>query len=357
MSNGRVLHVLRQMNPGGVERWLMDVVRLQGRTSFDFAVETDAPGLFDAEVIERGGRIFRGGVTEALRAGGPFRAVHSHVHCASGFALRAARVAGVPVRVAHAHCGVLPVDERPSLVRRLYRTVARRLIARNATRGLAVSDAARRGLFEGLPTPVEILLPGLDLSVYKRPVDRERVRRSLGIEADVRLAVHVGCFRAGKNHRFLVETFAAAVARNPSARLLLVGDGSLRMEIEARVKAAGIREPTIFAGSRSDIRDLLGASDVFLFPSLSEGLGLASVEAQAAGLPCVVSTGVPPEATLIEENTRRLPLSAGVAAWAEALLSMQSRVPRGASAERAVRSPFHIACSARRLEEIYADRA
>jgi glycosyltransferase involved in cell wall biosynthesis len=107
---------------------------------------------------------------------------------------------------------------------------------------------------------------------------------------------HVGNFRPPKNHEFLVELMAELLPRMPEAQLVLVGDGPLRPDIEHLADRKGIRDHVLFLGVRSDVHRILGALDLFLFPSLFEGLPLALVEAQAAGLPCVTSDAIPEEA-------------------------------------------------------------
>ncbi len=139
-------------------------------------------------------------------------------------------------------------------------------------------------------------------------------------------------------------------------RFLLVGDGPLRPHIQHLAKTNGLDEQILFAGVRSDVPGIMQAMDVFLFPSLWEGLGIVLIEAQAAGTPCVISDVIPPEATVIPELVDRLPLEASAEAWAEHLLSKRNQTvpvaPR-AALERIRESPFDIQRSVRQLGDHY----
>jgi glycosyltransferase involved in cell wall biosynthesis len=202
-----------------------------------------------------------------------------------------------------------------------------------------------------------ILHCGIDLAPFCASVNRAAVRAEMGIAADALVLGHVGRFFEQKNHEFLVEIAAEVAKREPRAILLLVGDGPLRTQTEQKVASLGLRDRVIFAGVRADVHQLmLGAMDVFVFPSLYEGLGLVLIEAQAAGIPCVISDTVPQEADLVLPLMRRVSLSASPAIWAEALLAGRHAVsfPPQAECLRLVeRSPFNISTSAARLEELY----
>jgi glycosyltransferase involved in cell wall biosynthesis len=159
-----------------------------------------------------------------------------------------------------------------------------------------------------------------------------------------------------KNHAFLLDIAAEVVRREPGAGFLLVGDGPLRQDIEAAARRLNLDGCVLFAGVRADVpRLMLGAMDVFLFPSIYEGLPLSLVEAQAAGLPCVCSDAVATEA-VAGPMVRRLSLSQSPEAWADAVLDVQRRPRRVgplAAAAALERSPFVIARSVEALEALY----
>ncbi len=371
----RVLHVLGALNQGGVETWLLHVVRNIDRAAFqvDFLVHSAKPAAYDDEVRALGSRIFpclnpqrpwRYGrnLKAILRQQGPYDVVHSHVHDFSGFVLRLARQAGVPVRIAHSHSDTSHLDRQASLLRRRYLALMKHWIHRHATAGLGCSRRAAGCLFGAdwqRDPRWKLFYCGIDLSPFLTGNDRDSVRGELHIPRDAFLAGHVGRFDYPKNHRFLVEIIQAAVRLRPQMRLLLIGDGPLRPEIEQQVDSAGLREHVFFAGLRRDVPRLLSGMDVFLLPSHFEGLPIVMLEAQASGLPCVISDAVDEDADVIPELVHRLSLSQPVAAWTEALTALGQNSAIGAreqSRQVIADSPFNIRRGVEKLQRLYLEQ-
>ncbi len=371
----RILHVLGSLDRGGAETWLMHVLRGIDRDRFrlDFLVHRDDPGEYADEARALGSRIIRcpnphapltyaARFRAALAEHGPFDVVHSHVHYYSGWVLSAARRAGVPVRIAHSHCGAVSVAARPGAWHSAYRRVMRRMIRTSATHGLAASAEAAAALWGAgwrSDPRWRVLHCGVDLRPFAERADRGAVRRDLGIPAGCRVVGHVGSFTPAKNHRFLLDVAAEAVRGADAVRILLVGDGPLRRDMEERAAALGVAGSVVFAGVRPDVpRIMTGAMDVFLFPSLFEGLPLAVVEAQAAGLPVVIADTVSREVAVLPELLSWVSLSAPAATWAarcrEALAA-----PGGDARTRALdvarSGRFSIDANIESLRKIYAD--
>jgi glycosyltransferase involved in cell wall biosynthesis len=339
----RVLHVIGRMDRGGVETWLMHVLRSIDRAGVacDFLVHTDAAAAFDEEILDLGGRLLAlPSLTRSLRYGSRFRAairelepydiVHSHVHHFSGLVLRAAAQAGVAVRIAHSHSDTSLVQADATLPRRAYLRITESLIRRHGTLALAVTRDAGRSLYpwaqDDRQCPWQVLHYGIALDPFIQPADRAAVRHELGIDSEALVIGHVGNFNPVKNHALLIDAFAAVIAQRLKSILLLVGEGPLRGELERQVAARGLGGRVIFAGVRADVPRLLaGAVDVFAFPSLWEGLPLAVIEAQAAGLPIVMSDRVSSEVDIIAESIHRLPVTAGPEAWARLCLRVCDR--------------------------------
>ena len=367
----RVLHVLGSLNRGGVETWLMNVLRHLDprRVRFDFVTHHDNPGAYEEEAKALDARVYRcTGYRRPLRyarqlrgviaEGGPYDAVHSHVHDYSGAVLRTAASAGVPVRIAHSHNDTSGLRASPA--RRAYQWLMRRWIARYATRHVACSRVAGEALFgpAWLTDPRALNLPyGIDLSRFTDRPGRAELAAAFGLPPCAKVVGHVGRFDPQKNHRRLVDMAAVVLKEDPAARLVLVGDGPLRPDIERRAEALGVRGQIVFAGLRGDVPAVMGAVfDVFLFPSLYEGLGLVVVEAQAAGVPVVMSDGVPAEAVRMPDRVTTLPLDAPDTAWAARLGHLLARRddPRPPFEQRvAALRDFDVHENVARLEKIY----
>lgn len=371
----RILHIVGAMNRGGVETWLMNVLRRIDRERFrmDFVVHTDAPCAFDAEIRALGSsvipclspshpRAYAKAFRKILSERAPYDVVHSHVHHFSGFVLRLASQMGVPLRIAHSHNDTAEVNGRADLGRRLYLTLMRRWIARYATDGLAASHQAATALFgrSWEADPLYRVLPCfIDLDPFRRPVDRHGMRTALALPADAFVVGHVGRFDRQKNHEFLVEIAAEIIRLEPRSYIVLVGDGPLHPAIRARVRDAGLENRVLFLGVRADVADLMRAAfDVFLLPSFHEGLPVVLIEAQAAGLPCVLTRSLAEEADIVPGLTKRVSLDESASAWSRAALAARDRSvgPAEALALLAT-SPFNVIHGLAALEHVYAPGA
>ena len=369
----RVLHVVGQMERGGIETWLMHVLRGldRNRIASDIIANIEEPGYYDDEARALGVSVmscihhtkpwlYAPNFLSVLRRAGPYDIVHSHVHHFSGITLSLARLAGVPVRIAHSH-NTSSGNVDPSAMRHAYERVASALIRRYATAGFAVSAPAAAALFGRhwrRDPRWHLLHLGIDLAPYRNGRDTAHLRAALGIPLEAPLLGHVGRFAPQKNHDFLIDIFAQVVQRRPEARLLLVGDGELRATIAQKANDLGLSEQVIFAGARSDVPDLLRAMDVFILPSLYEGLGLVLIEAQTAGRPVVVSASVPEEGLILADSIDVLPLSEPAARWAEAVLDKFAYKSDPETAIEAMReSPFNIEKGRQELTRIYEELA
>ncbi|MDQ6740622.1 MAG: glycosyltransferase [Actinomycetota bacterium] len=198
----------------------------------------------------------------------------------------------------------------------------------------------------------------MDTTPFRQDVDRAALRSELGLPADAFVIGHVGRFVEEKNHAFLVQVVAEVARREPRTRLLLVGEGPLRPAVAQLVEQSGLAGRVVFAGLRSDVaRLMLGAMDVFLFPSILEGLGLVLVEAQASGLPCIISSVVPSEADVVPSLVRRMDLAQPPSSWAAAVLEARNaRLPGARTAALATveGSRFNIQRSVHELEQVFA---
>ena len=373
----RILYIVGGMDRGGIETWLMYVLRNIDRNLFqiDFMVHTLESCEYDDEIRTLGCRIiaspyppphlnrnlwsYPANFKQILQEYGPYDIVHSHSGVVNGNILRIAKQAGVPVRIAHAHDDGSKTKQ--PWQRDIYWALLKFWIDRYATVGLACSCEAAADLFGSdwkSDRRWQILYCGLDLTVFQEKVDSTQVRAELGIPKDAFVIGHVGRFELQKNHRLLIEIAAKVAQQEPKMCLLLIGKGSLRPEIEHRVAELGLTDKVIFAGVRSDVpRLMLGAMDVFLLPSLHEGLPLVLIEAQAAGLPCVFSDVTSDEVEVVKPLMKRLSLSLSASKWAEVVLAQKkynSKIEQSEALSILQKdSPFDIKISAKSLADVY----
>lgn len=357
---------------------LMNYFRKLDRTKikFDFMVHRAERGAYDEEIESLGGRIYpmppvhprffwgKTGYFRQLRRffreHKEYRIVHAHLDALSGFVLNAAKGGGVPVRIAHCHS----TDYASGGAKKIFKTLSRAWLRKDGlcTEFFACSadagvflfgeDIARRNNFQVIKNAIDTEKLKFDIAV------RQKIRAGLGINDEEFVLGHIGRIDFPKNHEFLIEIFYEVLKSEPDSRLLLVGDGSLRQDVENKAKKLNISGKVIFAGVLANVNELLSAMDVFLLPSLFEGLSIATVEAQAAGLPAIVSSTVPQETALTDLVTY-LSLSGGAALWAEKVLSCKNfprSVYSGINNEK-VRSVYGIEENAKRLQEFYLSKA
>jgi glycosyltransferase involved in cell wall biosynthesis len=358
------------MDPGGVEIWLLHLLKQMDldRFRFHFSTFGSRPGLFATEIEKLGAKVlpcpkgkkpwlFAHRFKRILRDG-KYDVVHSHVHFFSGAILRWAKAESVPMRIAHSHTS--QDDRTDTWARRFYRTVMVSWIHRYATHGLAASKLAAAPLFGEnwqAETCFRVLHCGIDLQPFEMPSVREEVRRELGLPISAPVVGHVGHFVPSKNHWFFLDLAGAVLKRRPETHFLLIGDGPLRPEIESRARTMGLFDKMHFVGTRRDVPRLMrGAMDVLVFPSLWEGLPITLVEAQAAGLCCIFSDTVTNEATILSGQMIPLPLSIGPNQWAAQTVDAlgRPRVQDNLALRTIARTDFCIQRSSLFLSALYS---
>ena len=200
-----------------------------------------------------------------------------------------------------------------------------------------------------------VLNNAIDSQKYSyNPEKARRVRDALKISKNMLVVGHVGRFHPPKNHEMIVKIFSEVLKRVSDAKLLLVGDGYLQHTVRDQVAALGIQDHVIFTGVRPDVCDLMQAMDIFLFPSLYEGLPVSIIEAQTAGLPCIISDKVPLECKKTD-LVQQLNLSESFGTWADTVISAAKQNKRRDTAEEIKKAGFDVSENARQLEAFYLD--
>lgn len=363
----RVLHVIGAMDRGGAETLIMNLYRSIDRSEiqFDFLVHEERECDYDSEIASLGGKLFRvprfnGLNTLAYRrvcecffsAHPEHRVVHGHIGSSAALYLGAAKRAG-RFAIAHSHLPNYkkgPLGLAFALASYPTRFRADYFYACSLEAGV---DRFGKGVVKG--DRFAVLNNGIDVDAFRcDAISHEEAKRALGFSG-VPVFGHIGRLEEQKNHRFLLDVFAAIQRRLPGAVLLLAGRGPLEAELKSAVEMRGLGENVVFLGVRDDVAALMKAMDVFVFPSVCEGLGVAAIEAQAAGLPSILSTGVPKTAT-VTRHARRLPLAIGFEAWADACVEAYIRTKecaRSDAADEVRKGGFDIADSAERVSRLY----
>lgn len=351
----RVAQMMTEMNYGGVEMVVMNYYRHidRSKVQFDFFV-LEGSEIPQREEIERlGGRIYivphykhlvqYEKTLIRLFKENNYKIVHSHMNTLSVFSLRAAKKAGVPVRIAHNHSTAGKGEYKKNLVKYMLRPFAKVY----PTDLFACSHLAGDWLY-GKNANYTVFNNAIELDkfVYNEQI-REKIRKQYHIENKFVIG-HVGRFCYQKNHDFLIDIFEKVHEREKEVILLLIGEGELEDEIKAKVHRLGLDECVIFAGTCSNVNEMYQAMDVFVFPSRYEGLGMAAIEAQTAGLPVVCSINVPKEAKILADVFFECMLEK----YVEDVLD-ELNVKRINMAEKIKHAGFDIEEEANKLQDIY----
>lgn len=301
----RVAHIIGKWLGGGVEAVVMNYYRHIDRTKiqFDFLCDEDSTNIPYEEIEQLGGRVilippyqkvfkYQKELIRIFKENN-YKIVHSHINTLSVFPLRAAKKAGVKVRIAHSHSTTNKKEWKKNLLKQVLRPFSKVY----ATDYMCCSELAGRWLFgnkEYDKGNVYLLNNAIDLDKFKYDESlRKKKRKELGIKDNTLVIGHIGRFVAQKNHTFLIDIFNEVHKKNNNSLLLLVGQGPLMANIKEKVKSLGLEESVIFLGQRNDANELYQAMDVFCLPSLYEGLGMVLIEAQTNGLHCITSTETP----------------------------------------------------------------
>ncbi len=330
----RVAQVVGKAVISGVDSVVMNYYRHidRNRVQFDFFIDGYNKTLIDEEILDLGGRIIKLEPYEnsmrinmrqcrAAFADGEYTIVHSHLNTLSCFPLYAAFRAKVPIRIAHSHS----TTSRGECKRNLMKQALRPFSKTFATHYAACADYTARWLFGAKMVQdgkVHIIQNAIDTARFSpNETARQRIRKEFNLENRFIIG-HIGRFAFQKNHELLIRVFAEAYRKNPNAALILIGTGELETDIRALVKELRIEHAVFFTGIRRDIPDFLNAFDVFFLPSRYEGLPVVGIEAQAVGLPCLMSDAVTKD-TAVTPLVEFFPLHADIEAWAQKLLSYE----------------------------------
>ena len=355
----RVLQVVTYMGRGGLETMLMNYYRHidHSKVQFDFLTHREFDGDYDKEIKDLGGNVYhlsnlnplstsyKKSLNDFFENHPEYKIIHSHLDCMAGIPLKYAKLNHVPLRIAHAHNSNQTKDLKYPL-----KLFYKRNIKKNANYLFACGDEAGKWMFN--TDNFKVLNNAIDAKDYTFNMNiRNDKRKEFGISDDSIMVGHVGRFFPQKNHEFLIDIFNQFHKDHPNSYLMLVGEGELKTSIQDKVNTLGLENYVIFTGLRSDVNELLQAMNVFLFPSLYEGLPVSIVEAQAAGLPCLISDKVPIECKKTD-LIYQLSLEDSVNTWADKIYEL-SHITRRDTYEEIKESGFDIVENAKWLENFY----
>lgn len=321
----RILHILGNTQLGGAESRIMDLYRHMDRSvvQFDFVVHSKEEGYFNEEIRKLGGRIFRVPRFRVLNyfsycrawkkllqehrdADGrsEFHMIQGHMTSTAAIYLPIARKCGIETTIAHARSAGVDKGLKGILTRFLRRNLSKKadyLFTCSELAGISVfgKKAVEQGRTRFLPNAIDCQKFAPD------PLVREKIRRELGIE-NCYVIGHVGRFHYAKNHEYLLRVFAELVKRKTRDYvLLLLGEGSGMEDIRILSRELGIGDKVYFLGNKSNVNDYYQAMDYFVYPSRFEGMPGTIVEAQTAGLRCLMSDTICKEVIATELVTTR----------------------------------------------------
>ena len=360
----RVLQVFGGLTLGGAESRIMDIYRNIDRTQmqFDFVVHNTREDYYNEEVRSLGGHIFRiprfqfynimayrKAWKNLFKEHPEFLAVHGHMTSTAAIYLPIAKKCGVPMTIAHARSagtdpglkGILTRWLRKNLYSKADYCLACSSIAGNAVFG---EQNVEKGKIQIIPNAIEI-----DHYLYQETI-REKIRKEYDLQ-DAFVIGHVGRFHYAKNHTFLLDIFAKLAEQKANAKLLLLGEGALMPEIKEKAKTLGIADKVIFAGNHANVGDFYQAMDYLVFPSHFEGLPGTVVEAQAAGLRCLISDTITAE-VVVTDLVTVLSLQESASTWAEYVLAHSDyNRTREVSALKA--AGFDVKTQVQKLQDFY----
>jgi glycosyltransferase involved in cell wall biosynthesis len=366
----KILHVLAGLEQGGIEKWLVHLTaEFQKQSTFkvesEFLTFIQQGGYYERTLKAMGCEVhhcqlvwmklpvFLYKLLRFLKKG-RYDVVHCHADYLSGLILPAAHAAGVGVRICHVHNTQFAFQRRRPLLRFVTGLLLRRLVLWDGGLCLGTSSSAIEAFLDTLKGQIStaVCLCGIPCSEYRAALTK---RAALDRTFGGKVVIHIGRHVEQKNPLFLLEIFAGLIRRDADVVCWLVGKGPLSESLKARTGELGIEDRVRFLGQRDDVAHLLTEASLLLLPSLWEGLGLVAIEAQAAGIPSLVSDQLPQEVEVVDGLVHRLSIHSPVSTWVDTALELlkHSVKDRLAVLQIVEKSAFSISGSARALLGVY----
>lgn len=360
----RIVHNIASLHLGGSQAFVMNVYRNidRSKVQFDFVVTPETKEGFYDEITNLGGKIFtcpRYKGTNHIQYNKwwddffnkhpEYKVIHGHVRSTASIYLKIAKKHEL-VTIAHSHS-----TSNGNGISAIVKGILQLPIRKQADFLFACSDKAGKWLFgeKAITQQNYYMIPnGVDLKRFEFDINkRNQMRMTLGIKEDTMILGHIGRLSTPKNHKFLLNVFDQYHKINSNSKLLLVGDGELFESIKQHINKLDINDAVIMTGSKQNTEDYYQIMDIFLFPSLWEGLPVSVVEAQANGLQCIISDVITHDVDLTA-LIQYLPLDEKL--WLGAITEAHKKKRIGLTSEDRVRlQPFDAITVANKLQEFY----
>ena len=333
----KVLYFVDRLRHGGIQQLILEILKHYDRENMqiDLLIFNDGETYpLEEEIRKLGINIYKidGWIKTPLsyitqkkvldkfyKEHHDYKVVHLHSSSKNFLVLKEAKKYGIPMRIAHSHNIGFQTKNKAKI---LIGNILKNELIKNATDYFACSRLAGEWLF-GKKQEIKIIHNAIDYERFKFNNDiRIETRKKLKFSDEDIVIGHVGRFTNQKNHNFLIDIFYELYLKNKNYKLLLVGIGEKENEIKNKIKTLGIQENVLFIGFCDEVNKIMQAMDIFVFPSLYEGLGLVLIEAQASGLPCITSKYVVPSEVKINENFKFLELNNNPKEWANEIMNI-----------------------------------
>lgn len=362
----KILQVCVDLDGGGIDRYLLNYCSRIKDIQFDFAiVENNKVGILEPEIEALGSRIFRVprqsygiranyAALKKILTEGTYDAVHVHLGYRGAVALLCAKCCGVRTRIVHAHIAYEEESIKQKCIRKVFTVLTKGLATHLAACGV---DAAKwvwgKNVYNA--GKVKIHNNAIDTQRFRFREDvRRKKRNELGVADSTLVVGHVGRISLQKNQPRLVDIFAQIQKKNPDSKLFIVGRGDSEEELRHKVRDLGLEKHVVFLGVRSDVHELLNAFDVFVFPSLFEGLPFTLIETQCNGLPALSADTVTAQVK-VGACVQFFPLEDSDEHWAQCALVEAARRPVDKACEDVIQAGYDIDTQAVALERYYKE--
>lgn len=337
----RILHILDGMSiGGGIQSFIMNLYRNIDRNNiqFDFLLHRRNAHSYEDEILKLGGKVYyipgrkdgiiknKKNLNDFFKTHKEYNIVHFHTSSLSYIEpLIAAKKNCIPTRIIHCHSS--KINGKNKTIHNLLHLKNKTKIHKIANVYIACGEKAKDWAYKNTKAYKKaiIIKNGINIKKYAYNEQlRKKTRKKLQI-TDKYVICHIGRFEAVKNHDFIINMFKEARKKNRNLMLMLIGNGSLYDSVKENAELIGVKENILFLGTRNDIPELLQAADVFILPSLYEGLPIAVIEASASGLPVILSENITNE-VIVKNNIIKKPIDKGYGGWIDAINSNNKRI-------------------------------